>query len=81
MTGVDQLLDNAAAAAMLSISTRTLAKLRDNGEIPAVRVCGGRKGIRFSRAAVEQFISNRPRVGSPATELRVSATDKREARI
>lgn len=52
----DQLLDNSAAARTLSISTRHLAKLRDAGVIPIVRISQSRRGIRYSSRALEDFI-------------------------
>jgi excisionase family DNA binding protein len=53
------LLDNASAAEMLSISPRTLVKLREGGELPFVRLQDGTKGIRYSLAALEEWIAQR----------------------
>ncbi len=53
------LLDNASAAELLSVSPRTLVKLRDAGEIPFVRVGDGRKGVRYSTEALKAFVSKR----------------------
>lgn len=63
MTVADQLLDNSAAAQMLAISMRHLAKLRDAGVIPVVRISQSRRGIRYSRRALEDFISSQTQQG------------------
>ncbi len=64
MTETDQLFDNASAAELLSISTRHLAKLREAGLIQTVRISQSRLGIRYSRRALEDFISSQTQQGS-----------------
>lgn len=68
MTTSDELLDSNAAARMLSISTRHLAKLRDNGLIPIVRISDSRRGIRYSRRALDNFIASLEVPEAPSTE-------------
>ena len=59
ITPGDRLLNSSEAAALLSISTRTLAKLRESNAIPIVRINGNRKGIRYSSKSLDEFISSR----------------------
>lgn len=68
-TNVDRLLTNAQAAEMLSISTRTLSKLRDSGDLPVVHVSSSRKGRRFSMLALQSFIESRQSVSANRTGL------------
>lgn len=57
MIAADELLDANTAAKALSISTRHLAKLRDKCVIPTVRISDSRRGIRYSRSALNEFIA------------------------
>lgn len=48
------LLNKKEAAAILSVSVRTLDRLRSTGELRAVKVRGA---IRFDRATLDRYIS------------------------
>jgi excisionase family DNA binding protein len=49
-----RLLNKRQAAALLSISVRTLDRMRSTGQIKAVKVRGA---VRFDPAAIERFIT------------------------
>jgi hypothetical protein len=66
MTTTDELLDSKSAAAVLSISTKHLTKLRDRGLLPVVKISDSRRGIRYSRKALEKFIAERSCKPAPA---------------
>lgn len=50
------------AAASLSISQRKLFDLTKSGEIPSIRL--GRRNVRYSPAALEQYVLSRPSAAS-----------------
>jgi hypothetical protein len=77
MTEADQLFDNSAAAELLSISTRHLARLREAGLIQTVRISQSRRGIRYSRRAIEEVMASQTQQGSGAVSSVRSAEVQR----
>ena len=66
----DRLLNNTAAAQLLSISPRQLVHMRDRGEVPYVKVLDHARGTRYSEKALTAWIAARqkqsPRSPAPA---------------
>ncbi len=61
---MDQLLTKRQAAALLSISVRTLDRMRSTGEIQATVVRGS---VRFDPTAIERYVARHTvRRGKPA---------------
>jgi hypothetical protein len=56
MSTTTQLLTHTDAARFLGISERELRRLRDTGAVPIVRLNAGRKGRRYSVAALQKWI-------------------------
>ena len=53
----DRLLNNAEAAALLSISAKTLVAMCEKGVIPFVRIMDHAKGIRYSERSLTTWIA------------------------
>jgi hypothetical protein len=55
----DRLLNNTEAAAMLSVSPKTLVALRERGDVPFVRILDHAKGVRYSEKSLAAWIAER----------------------
>jgi excisionase family DNA binding protein len=75
---VPELVTRDEAAEVLRIHVRTLDRLIQRGELPAVRVGGNKRGrVRVTRAALEAYIAARERTNGHEEPERKAATNRK----
>jgi hypothetical protein len=64
------LINHAQAAQLLGISGPTLTRMRMAGQVPFVRIGDGRKGIKYSVAALTRWVAKHGTTQRPAVVKR-----------